>query len=155
MTILQRWIYTGDGVRTIYQVFQVFQTHSEPEVLALALADMLLLWVLDPPLQVNGPHSTTSDLIGLEKLLSEHGLLKNSYKLLLHVQASLCAAIIKVLEPKRSAAIVEFLSGAVCITEDICPIKELTDNMVEKLTVQAAQVTAAEIDTLGGKFVVL
>ena len=158
MTILQGWTHTGDGERTVRQVFQVFQTRLEPEVLALALADMLLLWTLDPPTQGSGSQSTTSDLWGLEQLLSERVALRNSYNLLLDLFASFCDAI-KVLETKRWTAIVRFLSGAICFTEHACPKEELTGMFLERLNAksldQSAQVTAAEMETLVGNFVLL
>ena len=76
----------------MHQVFQVFQTPLEPEVLALALADMLLLWNLNPPSQVTGPQSM-SNLLGLGQLLSKRSMLKDSYNLLLDLFASFCDAI--------------------------------------------------------------
>jgi len=133
MTILQSWTHTGDGERTVYQVFQVFQTPLAPEVLALALADILLLWTLDPPSQVSGPQSITSNLLGLGQLLSERSALRNSYNLLLDLFASFRNAI-KVLEAKRSTAIVQFLSGAVCFTESACPSEDLTGYFLKRLS---------------------
>ena len=156
--ILQRWTHTKDGERTVRQVFQVFQAHVEPELLALALANMLLLCTLNPPPQVSGPQSTPSDLLGLEQLLSGRSTLRNSYKLLLDLFASFCDST-KVLEAKRSTAILQFLSGAVCITESACPSEGLKGYCLKKLKGkrpgQPARVTAAEIETLVGNFVML
>jgi len=52
MLILRNWTLQGDRQRTVSQLLQVFQGPLAPELLALVLANMLLLWTLDPPLPV-------------------------------------------------------------------------------------------------------
>ena len=156
MTTLSGWIYTRDGEHTIYQVFQVFQTDTEPEVLALALADLFLLWILDPP--HDDPQPRVSNLFDLEMLLSGVITLKSSYYLLLDLFASFRVAIM-VLKSHRSTAIMQFLSGSVCIVETAWPVEDLTIYLLRRLTGESsdrtAQAIAAVIEAFIGCFVVL
>lgn len=108
MTVLQEWTRTGDGQRTISQLFNAFQSPLTPEALALALADMILLWALDPLAQLSGPQALPSNVSDLERLLSQPNLLNESYNLLIDLFASFDQAV-EGLEAKVSTPIKEFL----------------------------------------------
>lgn len=158
ISILENWILRGDGRLTVSQVLKVFQDTLASEVLAMALADMLLLWTLDPPSEEDESQSTPSSLLGLGQLLSERSALRNSHSLLLVLSASFSNAI-KVLEAKKSTAIMQFLTGAVCFTESACPSENITGYFLKRLSWkgpdEAEEVTASDIETLVGEFVLL
>ncbi len=158
MSILRNWTLQGDGQRTVSQLLQVFQGPLAPELLALALANMLLLWTLDPPFQVGEYQSTTSNLLGLRELLSGRKAFSHSYNLLLDLFASFRNAV-KVLDAKRSIAITQFLLGAVCFTESAFPNEELTDYFVKRLirmnSDEAARLKASDYEILIEGFLLL
>ncbi len=95
-----------------------------PEVLALVLADMLLLWTLKPPAEGSGVQSLPLNLSGLGQLLSQPGAFKESYNLLLDLLVSFSAAV-KGMEITKSIPITLFLNGAQCFTGGSSPNKEL------------------------------
>ena len=158
MSILRNSTLRGDGQRTVSQLLRVFQGPLAAELLALAIANMLLLWNLDPPFPVGESQSTTSNLFGLGELLSGRKALSHSYILLLDLFASFCNAV-KVLDAERSMAITQFLLGAVCFIERACPNEELSDYFVERLTRmstdEAARLKASDCEILIEGFVLL
>ena len=130
---MRNWTLKFDRQHTISQLFQVFQRPGAPEVLALALANIFLLWNLNPLPSVDEFQLLTSNLLDLRELLSGRKVLSHSYELLLDLSASFCD-VVKVCEADSLDAIIQFVLGAICCNESGSPSEELTEYYVERLT---------------------
>lgn len=106
---LQAWTDKKGGQLMMSHVLEVFQSPLEPEVLALALADIFLLWTLQPSPQDKEYPQRPSSLSDLEELLSQRRALKHSYTLLLSLLTSFIDAL-EGFDSAKSEPIVRFLS---------------------------------------------
>lgn len=132
ITMLQNWTNTRDGERARLQLFKIFQIPLAPEELALALADMLTLWCLNPPADEGASQSVPASLLGLAEVLSEPHALEESYVLLLELFRSFRHAV-KGLDEKVSIPIMEFLQRAVYVDIDTPPSEELCSYCEKRL----------------------
>lgn len=151
ITMLQDWTNTRDGERARLQLFKIFQVPLAPEELALALANMLTLWCLNPPADDGVSQSVPASLLGLAKVLSEPDALEESYVLLLELFRSFRHAV-KGLDENVSVPIMQFLQSAVCVDIDTPPSEELCSycekRLLRKSHHDATSVSDADFDKL-------
>ena len=124
--ILRDWTYSEHGEWTISRLLRVFQCSTKPEVIALALANMLVLWNVHSSSQEGGSHSRPSAFSDLGQLLSGRLAFSDpdSYHLLLELLASFIEAL-KGFESKESTRIMQFLWQSSAFIESAAASDEL------------------------------
>lgn len=143
--MLQEWLKTRDGEHVKLHMFRIFQTSLAPEVLALTLTDMLILWCLDEPDDEDESLSTPANLMGLKQLLTMPEALKQSHTLLLELFRSFCQAVEDLKMPTM-----HFLKKAAYLDSNIPPCEDLYVYNVQRLQrkrdSEAISVSNADLD---------
>lgn len=124
--ILRDWTYSEHGEWTKSRLLMVFQHSTTPGVIALALANMLVLWNLHSSSQQGGSYLRLSALSDLKQLLSGRLAFSdsNSNHLLLELLASFNEAL-KGFESKGSTRITQFMRQSSAFIESGAASDEL------------------------------
>lgn len=144
-TILQDWIDTEEGKDIILQLLKDFEVPMVPEVLALDIADMLLLWILQPSAEIRG--LLPPNLSGLGQLLSHADDFKESHHLLLKLVVSFSSTV-RNMRVRNWKPIMQFLDEAQCFTGDEHPSKEFQGYFKMRFVEESHHDAAADYESL-------